>query len=182
MILDSGFEPQYKPLVAHVGMNSTDADVCTPSREASKVALLLIFPGVLVVIFCAICYAKIFKYFRDSRKELHTLAAESNNSSPILSNNFKNLTLHILTISLLLGTQMLGSLVLSIRFLSSQNTMWVQLAGYFIYLVNSCINPWLTIGCIRDFNVAVTALSQCKSMRNYKRKQAIQNVVAKSLV
>ena len=177
IILDPDFSPHYESLISMSSNDTNDGSFCAASRDDVKKGLVLFFPGILVDVLCAMCYGTIFKYYRDSRKELLELASESNNSSPIVSNNFKNLTLHILTVLVLFGSQLLVIITIVYPFLSSYFKVQVRVVGYFIYLLNSSINPWLSIVFVKDFSTAVTALSQCRSMRSYKRQQAIQNVL-----
>ena len=181
-ILWFGLEAQYTSWESGRSMNSTYGGYCNivpTSGSGSEIVRISaqFIPGIIVGILCAFGYAQIFKYFYESRTELKTLAAESNNSSPTISNNFKNLHLHIATVCVLLVTQILGIILVVLTFLSIQYKPWVMLMSYYIYLLNSSINPWLSIKFIKDFQCAVHAMSKCKSFRSYKRKEAISNLL-----
>ena len=180
-----GLEAQYVSLESGLRLvNSTTyyGQYCIPvalSGSKATVARMsfLFLPGFIVILICAFCYAKIFRYFYDSRKELETLAAQSNNRFSTVSNNFKNLYLHIATVCILLVGQILGILMVSLSYVWVQYKPWLTLTGFLIYLLNSSINPWLSIVFIEDFACAVQAMSHCRSFRSHKRKMAVHNLV-----
>ena len=174
-VIGFGLESKYVSFTTRKSLNSTYGGFCGPVLRSgvNKTVAQFSFwflPGIIVVIVCAICYVKIFKYFYASRKELQTIASESNNRSPTVSNNFKNLYLHIATVCILLVTQILGLILGVVTSFLHEYKQWAMFATYFVYPLNSSINPWLSIVFIDDFACAVQALSECKSFRSYKRK------------
>ena len=178
-----GFEARYISLESGRPVISTHNGYCSVvsapgTHERLARSSLLILPGLVVVLICAACYARIFKYFYESRNELKSIAAECNNRSPTLNNNFKNLYLHIATVSILLIGQILGMLLSSaVLFFRFEYKHFVAFTTFWLYLLNSSINPWLSIVFIKDFECAVQALSQCRSYRSHKRNMAIQQLV-----
>ena len=179
-----GYEAQYISLESGPPVNSTLGGYCIiVSAPASNERLarmsFLVFPGLVALLICATCYAKIFKYFYKSRNELRNIAAECNNRSPTINNNFKNLYLHIATVSILVIGQILGMLLFAAGplFLNKLYNPFVSLTTLWIYLLNSSINPWLSIVFIKDFESAVQAMSECRSFRSHRRNIAIQQLV-----
>ena len=184
MAIGFGFKARYVSLESgqHLVNSTFGGTHCIPFPSSGTKAIVarasfLFLPGFVVIIICAFCYAKIFRYFYDSRKELETLGAQSNNRFPTVSNNFKNLYLHIATVCILLLGQILGIILMSLSLVWVQYKPWLTLTTFIIYLLNSSINPWLSIVFIDDFACAVQAMGHCRSYRAHKRKMAVQNLL-----